>query len=125
MKLQMRYQKSSPFKEYVFVVNKNDHVYSFEAIQSIENKLKAKFADVYLPVFTKKDFASLRVKGTTDYPLRKLYRDSVYEVSFVIKQRIINDKLVITAFTDKVTLIKRAKVDEGQEIDISLSDVDE
>ena len=125
MKLQMRYQKSSPFKEYVFVVNKNDHVYSFEAIQSIENKLKAKFADTYLPVFTKKDFASLRVKGTTDYPLRKLYRDSVYEVKFVIKQRIINDKLVITAFTDKVTLIKRAKVNEGQEIDISLSDVDE
>ena len=121
--LRLRYQKTTPYREAVFIAvqddNKPEEAPAFQKICEICDTLKNAYPGLYLPVYSKENFASIRFKNPNGgYPARKFYRDSVYEVEFVLKKKLVGEKVVLNAFLNRAKLITKADTDEGEVLDI-------
>lgn len=123
--LRLRYQKQTPYKEHVFICvldeEKPEEEEGFKKLVEICDSLKNQYPGLYLPVYQKENFVSIRFKQpNAGYPPRKFYRDSVYDVHFTIKKRVSeagDGKIYINAYLNKAKLVRKADNEEGEEIE--------
>ena len=120
--LNLRYQKQDQYGSEIFIVSNKypEEQKAYTTLLRIEQKLKDREIDTFLPVYSNKDigYATVRFKMFKGIPLTP--RDT-YTVTFDVTAIMKNEKMFINCYIKKIKLHTRAKpIDTGVVLDLEL-----